>query len=42
MTYQLPSFKLQPLKFENGNTISSNTLQGMWLLIHAENKVNPC
>ena len=29
--------KLQPLKFGNGWVISSHTLLGMWLLIHAVN-----
>ena len=31
--------KLQ--QFENGSVISSHTLLGMWLLIHAGIKVNP-
>ena len=33
---------VQPLKFGNGYVIPSNTLMGMWLLIHADIKVNPC
>ena len=31
---------MQPLKFRNGYVISSHTLQGIWLLIHAEIKLN--
>ena len=30
---------VQPLKFRNGYVISSHTLLGMWLLIHAGIKV---
>ena len=33
---------VQPLKFANGYVISSHTLRGMRLLIHAEIKVNRC
>ena len=33
---------VQPLKFGNGSVISSNTLPGIWLLIHAGIKDNPC
>ena len=34
---------MQPLlKFENENIISSHTLLGKWLPIHAGIKVNPC
>ena len=33
---------VQPLKFGNGYIISSHTLFGLRLLIHAGNKVNPC
>ena len=33
---------VQPLKFENGDIIPSNTLQGMWLLSHAVIEVNLC
>ena len=33
--------EVQPLKFENGWVISSDTLQGMWLLIHAGIRFNP-
>ena len=32
----------QPLEFGNGLEISFHTLLGIWLLIHAEIKVNPC
>ena len=32
---------VQPLKFRNGWVISSHTLLGMWLLIHAGIKVKP-
>ena len=32
---------VQPLKFRNGYVISSNTF-GVWLLINAGMKVNPC
>ena len=31
---------VQPLKFRNGQVISSHTLLGVWLLIHAGIKVN--
>ena len=31
-----------PLKFGNGIVISTHTLLGMWLLIDARIKVNPC
>ena len=31
-----------PLKFGNGQVISSHTLLGMWLFIHLEIKVNLC
>ena len=31
-----------PLRFMNGYVISSNTLPGMQLLIHAGIKVKPC
>ena len=37
ITYPFP---VQPLKFRNGWVISSHTLHGMWLLIHAGIKVN--
>ena len=40
ITYPFPNF--QPLKFGNGQIISSHTLLGMWLLSHTENEVNPC
>ena len=33
---------VQPLKFGNGWTISSHTLLGTWLHIHAAITVNPC
>ena len=33
---------VEPLKFRNGWIISSNSPQGMWLLIHVRIKVNPC
>ena len=33
---------VQPLRLGNGETISSHTLLGMWLLIHAGIKVKPC
>ena len=33
---------VQPLTFGKVSVISSYTLQGMWLLIHAGIEVNPC
>ena len=38
---QTQTSALQPLKFGNGSVISSHTLLGMRLLIHAGVKVNP-
>ena len=32
---------VQPLTFENELVISSQTLLGIWLLIHAEIKIDP-
>ena len=37
--YQIST--VQSLKFGNGEAISSHTLPGMWLLIHAGIKINP-
>ena len=39
---QSQTWTAQPLKFVNGLVISSDTLQGMWLFIYMDIKVNPC
>ena len=39
--YSLTSM-VQPLKFRNGQVISSHTLLGMWLLIHASKRGSWC
>ena len=33
---------VQQLKFDNGQVISSHTMLGIWLLIHASINVNTC
>ena len=45
LTYPFLSFNgatIQVFKFKNGYVISSHTLLGVWLLIHAGIKVKPC
>ena len=42
ITYLIAKFNGPPVKFENRLVISSHTSVGMWLLIHAWIKVNPC
>ena len=36
------TWKVQPLKLGSGQVISSYTLRGMWLIIHAGIKVKQC
>ena len=42
ITYSFQTSMVAPLKFENVLLISSHTLLGMWLVIHAGIKVNIC
>ena len=48
ITYTFPNFNSaaarhhQVLKFEDGWVVSFHILLGVWLLIHAGIKVNPC
>ena len=39
ITHQLPNPMVQTLRTENAWVISSHTLRGMWLLIHAGIKI---
>ena len=42
ITYPFPNFNSVTIEVGNGEEISSHTLLGVWLLIHAGIKVNQC
>ena len=42
IAYPFLNFNSTTVEVKNGKAISSRTLPGVWLLIHAGIKVNPC